>query len=271
MMDQLRSLMRTFGVTAFLICALSLAGLGMSHARPSNPSQSARYSELPCNAVCNAYMTWSQRVRAMFHPVRPLKTLHPARPVEATAARHGRPPRMVAHHAPKPHQRSLNSFAQLQTQNDTTPQATDAPPAAETPRAVETPVDTPQAMQMAPATEPPTAEQALPAAETPQGEIADSRPSNRIVDRFPATREFMRALRVGPNGAARDGADSPAVAADDTAARTTGTVDASAHGADMRLVGALLLALGTLVTLRFLREVKRPARRWPPARSALGA
>jgi hypothetical protein len=38
MMDRLRSLMQTLGVTAFLICVLSLAGPGVSHARPSHAS-----------------------------------------------------------------------------------------------------------------------------------------------------------------------------------------------------------------------------------------
>ena len=271
MKDRLRSLMRTLAVAAFLICALSLAAPGPSHARPSNASQSVHINGLPCNAVCMAYMSWSHRVTAIFHPSRSLKIFPPARPPKTNVAHHGRPPRMVVHHAPKTHQRSLNSFAQWPVQSDATPDSTETPRAAETPGAVDTPIDSPRAMEMAPATEPAQVEKAPPAVETPQNEVAAPRPNDQIADRFPATRDFMRALRVGPNGAALDGADSTAVAAADTAARATGTVDASAHGADMRLVGALLLALGILVALRFFGEVKRHARRWPRARSALGA
>ena len=224
MMNRLRSPLRALGVTAFLICALSFAGLGLSHARPPNASPSVPIHGLPCNAACKAYLTWSHRVTAMFRPSRPLKMFRPTRPLEKNAAHHGRPPRMMVHHAPKMRQRGLNSFAQLRVQSDATPDSAEMPRTAETPRA----------------------------------ELAPSRPRDQIADRFPAAAEFMTAKRAGTDGATPDAAESTDVAVADITPATQGTgrVDASAHGADMRLVASLLLALCTLAGVRILAVVR---------------
>jgi len=155
---------------------------------------------------------------------------------------------MVARHAPRTRQRALNSFAQLPVQSDAPPQS------AETPRAA----DMPQAAQTPQAAKTPQAAETVQAAETPQAEVAPSRPIDQIADRFPVAAEFMTARRVGTDGATHDAADSRDVAAADTtpAAQATGTVGASAHGADMRLVASLLLALFALAGVRILAVVR---------------
>jgi hypothetical protein len=109
-----------------------------------------------------------------------------------------------------------------------------------------------QAAETAQATETPQA------VETPQVEAAPSRPIDQIADRFPTAAEFMTARRVGTDSAAHDGADSATVAAADTtpATQATGTIGASAHGADMRLVASLLLALCALASGRILAVVR---------------
>jgi len=249
MMDRLRSPLRTLGATAFLICALSLAGLGMSHARPPNPSQSVHINGLPCNAACKAYMSWSHRLAAMFRPSRPLKK---------NAARHGIPPRMLVHHAPKtrmvhlsPRTRrsGLNSFAQLPVPGDATRETAETPRAAETPQATETPraVQTPQVAEMP------------RAAEAPQGEVAPSRPTDRIADRFPTAAEFMTAGRAGTDSAADDDSDSTVTALESTVAalgdpttQAAGTLDDdAADGPDLQLAASLLLMLGSLPAFAF--------------------
>ena len=262
-------------MTAVLICALSLAGLDASHARPAHAPQSAHSNGLPCNAVCKAYMTWSHRVTAMFRPSRPLKMARPTRPQQKLAAHHRGLPRM-AHHAPGTRERGLNSFAQLRVQNDATaetPRAAEAPSATETPQAAAAPqvtetahaAETPQTAEM-----PPAAEKAQ-AAEAPPAEVTASRPIDQIADRFPTAAEFMTA-RAGIDSPTHEAAESTVVAlesrvaavADTTPAdQATGTVDASAHGADMRLVAFLLLALCTLAGLRIWRwfRVRRDADR----------
>ena len=248
-------------MTAVLICALSLAGVGTLHARPSQASQSAHGNGLPCNAVCKAYMSWSHRVTAMFHPSRPSKM--PARPPQKIAAHHGRPPRMMAHHAPKT--RGLNSFAQWRVPSDATAGSAETPRVVETPRAAETPqitetpqaAVTPQVAATAQTAETPQAAEMPQAAEVPRAEVAPSRPIDQIADRFPAATEFMTA-RAGTDTAAHDAAESPVVAsANPTPANhATGAVDPSAHGADIRLMASLLLALCTLAGLRIWRWFK---------------
>lgn len=121
MMGRLRSTMQTLGATAALICALSLAGLGTSYAAPSNLSGTDYVGRQPCNDFCKAYLAWSDRVSAMFHP---------SRRVARTAVHHGKPAdRMVLPRAPKPRQPRLNSFAQFPVRSDATP------PSAETSQA----------------------------------------------------------------------------------------------------------------------------------------
>jgi hypothetical protein len=259
MMDRLRSLMQTLGASAVLICVLSLAGPGVSHARPSHASQSVHSNGLPCNAVCKAYMSWSHRVTAMLHPSRPLKMFRPSQPLKMTAAHHRRPPRtMVAHHAPRTRQRALNSFAQLPVQSDAPPPSAETPQTADMPQAAQTP----QTAETAPAAKTPQAAERLQAAETPQAEAAPSRPVDQIADRFPATAEFMTVRRAGPDALTHDAVQSTVVAleskvaalADTTpATQGAGAVEARAHGADMRLVASLLLALSALAGLLIWR------------------
>jgi hypothetical protein len=271
MMDRLRSPVRTLAVTAFLICALSLAGLDMSHARPSKASQSVHVNGLPCNAVCKAYMRWSHRVTAMFHPSR--KMSHPSRPPKMMAAHHARPLRKMAHHVPKTRQRSLNSFAQLPAQNDLTPDTAEAPRAAARPQAAETPrraepsqaSETPQATDTSRSAETPQAAQTLRAAEapqateTPQTKVTPFRPIDQIAGRFPAAAEFMTTGRGDTDGAIHDdegtvlALEGKVAALSDTTPtpQATDTVDASEDGPDLQLVGSLLLMLGSLPTFFF--------------------
>jgi hypothetical protein len=154
---------------------------------------------------------------------------------------------MMAHHAPKTHQRGLNSFAQWRVPSDAT---AETPRAAEAPRATETPqvTETPQAAETPQATGTP------PAAERAQAEVAPSRPIDQIADRFPTAAEFMTARRLAADGATDDAADSTAVAGADTTPATQGTGtddDASADGPDLQLAASLLLMLGSLPAFAF--------------------
>jgi hypothetical protein len=124
MMDRLRSPLQTLGGTAFLICALSLAGIGSSHAGPSSSSESVDVSGEPCNDVCKAYMAWSHRVSAMFGPSQPL---------EKHAAHHGKPPRTMVRYGTR--QPALSSFARLPEQSDAMPESAETRQAAQTPQA----------------------------------------------------------------------------------------------------------------------------------------
>ncbi len=126
MMDRLRSSVQTLAVTALFMSALSLAGLGTSHAGPSNSSQSVQVNGLPCNEVCKAYMAWSDRVTAM---------LSPSQPPKKNAAHYARPPRPMAQPAPRTRQSGLNSFAQWPVRSAATPESTETSQAAETPEA----------------------------------------------------------------------------------------------------------------------------------------
>ena len=254
-MDRLRSSMRTLGVIATTVVALSLVGIGVSQARPSAPTPSAAARQQSCNTVCEAYMAWSHRVTAMFHPSRPSMKL------KKTAAQYGRPARMMmAHRAARNALRArrpgLNSFAQWPAQGDTTPAAADTPHAA----------DTPQAMVTPQAGEAPQAAQTLQAETAPRAEATPFRPIDQIADRFPTVREFQSARRAGMDSAMNDPADGPAFAVAGPVPR-----DASASDADIRLIAALLIALSTLPTLRFFKQIDRLARRRPTARAAVEA
>jgi hypothetical protein len=130
-MGRLRSTMQTLGAAAALICALSVAGLSPSRAVPSNLSETDHVGRPPCNRVCKAYLAWSDRVSAMFHP---------SRPVAHTAFHHGRAAGRMAHHrAPTTRQPSLNSFAQFPVRSDATQQAAETPQSAETSPAEDAP------------------------------------------------------------------------------------------------------------------------------------
>jgi hypothetical protein len=125
MMGRLRSKMQTLGATAALICALSLAGLGTSHAAPSDLSGNDDVSRQPCNDVCKVYLGWSDRVSAMFHPSPPVAqpTVHHGKPVDRT----------VHHRASKTRQPNLNAFAQLLVRSDATAQSAETSQAEDVP------------------------------------------------------------------------------------------------------------------------------------------
>jgi len=115
MMNRLRSTMPALGAIAALICALSLAGLGTSHAAGSTKSGTDDAGRQACNDVCKAYMAWSDRISAK---------LRPLPPVAQTAVHDGKPAgQTVPHRASKSRQQGLNSFAQLPVRRDATAQS----------------------------------------------------------------------------------------------------------------------------------------------------
>jgi hypothetical protein len=246
-MDCLRSITRTLGVIAFLIGALSLAGLGASRARPSTPSPSVYADEPPCNSVCKAYLAWSSRVTATQPPSRPSKT---------TADLHRRPLQRVARYVPRLRPRGLNSFAQLHVPNDAAPSAAEPrrpaeiPPVPETPRTPETAQvpETPDAVTRAAAA--PQAAETTHAAQTPPSEVAPSRPIDQIAERFPALREFMAARLAGTYAPTGDAAEQAfAALADSPAPQRTATVDPPAPAPDRQWAASLVLVLFTLPAL----------------------
>jgi hypothetical protein len=115
MMGRLRSTMQTPGATAVLIGALFLAGLNASHAAPSNGSGTDDIGRLPCNDLCKAYLAWSDRASAMFHPSSPAAqtAVHPVKPAG----------RMLPHPASRTRPPSLDSFAQFPVPGDTPPES----------------------------------------------------------------------------------------------------------------------------------------------------
>ena len=243
MMECLRSITRPLGVIAFLVCALSLAGLGVSRADPSTPSPSVSADEPPCNSVCKAYLAWSSRVTA---------ALHPSRPSTTTADLHRRPLQRMARHVPKLRQRGLNSFAQLP--NDAAPsaaeprRAAEIPPVPETPRPPEMAPETPDAMTRAAAT--PQAAETTHAAQTPPSEVAPSRPIDQIAERFPALRQFMAARLAGTDARTGDAAEQAfAALADSPAPQRTAIVDPPAPAPDRQWAVSLVLVLCTLPAL----------------------
>lgn len=123
MMGRLRSTVQTLGTTAALISALALAAPSTSHAAASDLSGTDYVSQQPCNDACKAYMAWSDRVLAMFHP---------SPSVAQIVARPGKPAgRIVRDRTPRTRQSGLglNSFAQFPVRNDVTPQSAEPSPA----------------------------------------------------------------------------------------------------------------------------------------------
>ena len=260
-MDCLRSITRSLVVIAFLICALSLAGLGASRARPSTQSPSVDRDAPPCNSVCEAYLAWSSRVTA---------TLHPSRPSKITADLHRRPLRRVAHHMPWLRQRGLNSFAQLHVPNDAASSAAEPRRAAEirpvpetprTPETVQAP-ETPDAVAATRAAATPQAAETPQAAQTPPSEVAPSRPIDQIGERFPALREFMAARLAGTGAPTGDVAERAfAALADSPAPQRTATVVRPTPAPDRQWAASLVLVLCTLAALfAFWRVRGRRAR-----------
>jgi len=250
-MDCLRSIPRALGVIAFLICALSLAGLGAARAHPSTPSPSVHGDAPPCNSACKAYMAWSARVAAR---------LHPSRLSETTADLHRRPLQRLAHHGPRLHQRGLNSFAQLRVPNDAAPSAAEPrrameiPPVPETPRSPDAaqaqPPETPDAVAVPQAAATPQAAETAHATQTPPSEAAPSRPIDQIAERFPALREFMAARLAGTDAPTGDIAEQAfAALADSPAPQRTAAVDSPTPAPDRQWAAPLVLVLCTLPAL----------------------
>jgi hypothetical protein len=231
MRDRLRWSVHTLAVIASLVLALSLAGLGTSHAAAAKSPSPAYVNEQPCNDLCKAYLNWSRRVTAMLQPAPAAKT---------TAVRPGPPPRMLVDHVPTPRRPALNSFAQLPSRSVARPAIVDAP---------------------------------LVAA-TPQAEIAPSRSGRDVADQFPATREFMTAMRYGDGGTRDASGTTVGVAAGTAAAiQASSTVDAFAGALDIGRAALLLFGCLTLPALLLLwRQSRRGVgRNRPPARAAAEA
>ena len=258
MMYCLRSITRPLRIIAFLICALSLAGLGASRAGPSTPSPSVHGDALPCNSVCKDYMAWSARLTA---------TLHPSRPPNTTADRHRTPPQRAARHVPRLGQHGLNSFAQLRAANDAAPSAAEPRGAAEirpvpeTPRSPDAAPETPAAVAVTRAAATPQAAETAHAGQPPPSEVAPSRPIDQIAERFPALREFMAARLAGTAAPTGDVAEQAfAALADSPAPQATATVDSPAPAPDRRWAVSLVLVLCPLVALFAWRRARGRAR-----------
>lgn len=122
MLGRLGSTMQTLWAIAALICALCLTGPSASHAAASTMSGTDDASRAPCNEVCKAYMAWSDRVSAMFHP---------SSPVAQTA---GKPAGQMVHRRASPTRQSgLNAFAQFPVRRDATALSAEPAPIAVAP------------------------------------------------------------------------------------------------------------------------------------------
>ena len=125
-MGRLRSMMLALGATAAVICALSLAGPSPSHAAPPDMPGTDDAGAQPCNEACKAYMAWSDRVSARFHPSQPVaqSAAHDAKPAGQV---------VVRHRATQARQPSLNSFAQFPVRRAATAQSAETAQAAVAP------------------------------------------------------------------------------------------------------------------------------------------
>jgi hypothetical protein len=119
MMGRLQSLVQRLGVAVALVSALSLASA--SEAAPTNASKTDHVDGLPCNGLCKAYIAWSDRMMAKFHP-------HPPqRPPEERIAAHPKKPERTLHRASGTRRSALRSFAQFHGRSDAGAQAADMP------------------------------------------------------------------------------------------------------------------------------------------------
>ena len=120
MIGHLQSTIQRLGIAVALVSTLSVASA--SAAAPTNPSKTDHIGGVPCNDLCKAYLAWSDRVMARFHP-RP-----PQQPQDRIALHRKKPERTLSH-LPGPRHSNLGSFAQFRRETD------GAPPAVETPLA----------------------------------------------------------------------------------------------------------------------------------------
>jgi len=219
MMDRSRSPLRIVAVTASLVSALSLAGLGTSQAGASNSPPTASVDELPCNDLCRDYMSWSDRVAPLFRPSPPPTT---------TAAQRSKPPRAMVDHAAKPRPPALNSFAQWPTQGVATPDIDQPPPVTGT-------------------------SPAMSGTFRPRDQIADRLPA---LPEF-IMPESMVAQRYRTGSAAPDAADGSAMRTRTPATPETSTGGASVGALGISLIALLCLALGGLPALHWRRRARR--------------
>jgi len=103
--------LQRFVLAVLVVHAVSLAGLGLSHAATANSSAGDLVNGMPCNDPCKAYMAWSDRMLARFALPRPQEHAQPR-----TAA-HPKKPERTAHHATATRRPNLNSLAQLPRQS----------------------------------------------------------------------------------------------------------------------------------------------------------
>ncbi len=221
MMSHLQSMTQRLAVTMLLGCAVSLAGLGASHAATPNASGMTTVNGLPCNELCKAYMSWSDRMMAKFLPPHPqLRSQARAQPQsQARTAVHERKLERKLHHAAAARRLGLNSFAQIPKPNDANPR--DAAPQS---------------------------------TETPRVEAASPAPANPIADRFPAQALATRALPVQALVSARvadsarsDLPESGAVSATDAASAPQTTDTTAESDQETRFPVSLALALSAFV------------------------
>ena len=219
-MGLLQSRVQSLGVAAALVCAFSLAAPSTSQAAPSRASGTNSVNGPPCNDLCKAYMAWSNRILARFHPPQPQMRV---------AVRHKQPDRPV-HHASGIRPSSLNVFAQLRRPSDA------APRSVETPRSVEAPQ-----VQAAPS-EPvqPILERPFPA-----DGIAIAKP----VDAAVAASESPETTLVSMT--------TLVSATPDAGTQDTGTTGHFARGLDGRFALSLALALCALLSLLSWRYFRR--------------
>lgn len=122
-------MMRRFVVATLVVHAWLLAGLSPSRAAAASAPNSSLVNGMPCNNVCQAYMAWSDRMMAQFHPAQRQAPRPP------TAA-HAKKPEQAAQHTAVTRRQGLNAFARLPRQADPASPSV-APQAAETAPPVE--------------------------------------------------------------------------------------------------------------------------------------
>lgn len=216
MMNRLQSMTQRLAVTMLLGCAVSVAGLGTSHAATLNASGVTTVNGRPCNELCKAYMSWSDRMMAKFLPPRP--QLRSQAQSQARTAIHERKAERAIHHAQAAHRSSLNSFAQLPKPIDAAPQP------AETPRVAT-------------------------ASSAPANPVADRFPAQALpTQAFPTqafpTQALMSAPAADTGSASSDVPETGAVAATDAASAP----EAAAEGDQgTRFPVSLALALSAFV------------------------
>jgi hypothetical protein len=109
--------MQRLGVALALSHVVFLAGLGTSHAEPSNAAETAYVHGPPCNDLCKAYMAWSNRMMANLHPSRP----------QLRVLAHYKKPDRPAHHASDTRQVGVMPFAEHRRRPEMASHAEDIP------------------------------------------------------------------------------------------------------------------------------------------------